>query len=253
MVAGNLVQRGAGTERIFEEVQQLFPGVEVARLDRDAVDDIEKYRAVLADMRSGKTSIIVGTQMIAKGHDLPGVTLVGIVDCDVGLHMPDFRAGERIFQLLTQASGRAGRAQKPGRVILQTRVPRHISIVSTLTKDFTGFAKHELASRRSLAYPPFSRLLRIVASSQDKDLASGVLAEMTNQARAYQATHDLKVSILGPSPAPIEKLKTHYRWHVLLRSPSATSLNRLMKIFQGMAPRTTRLRLSYDMDPQDML
>src|SRR5690606_6077950 len=120
----------------------------------DSVSDSAAYREILDSVRNGSTDILVGTQMIAKGHDLPGVTLVGIVDCDVGLHMPDFRAGERVFQLLTQASGRAGRGSKPGSVLLQTRLPNHPSIAMTRDKNFDGFARLELTNRKNLSYPP---------------------------------------------------------------------------------------------------
>jgi len=250
---GKLVQRGAGTERIYEELQQLFPATTIDRLDRDAASDLETYKAILGRVRSGATSILVGTQMIAKGHDLPNVTLVGVADCDVGLHMPDFRASERVFQLLTQAAGRAGRGSKPGTVILQTRVPRHPSLMRTMTDDYRGFATDELTVRQELGYPPFTRLLRIVASSQDSREAERYLLELRTRARAQIESTGLEVRVLGPSPAPLERLKTSWRWHMILKAASPVHLLKIMKNLRSDPTRSRKLKVTFDMDPQEML
>jgi len=250
---GKLAHRGAGTERVYEELQILFPNVAIDRLDRDAVGDLESYRKILSNVRSGVTKILVGTQMIAKGHDLPGVTLVGIVDCDVGLHMPDFRASERIFQLLTQASGRAGRGDKKGKVILQTRVPRHASLVMTAKQDFRGFAQHELAIRNEMKYPPFTKLMRILASCDQKELAGAFLGKLKEHIVRINNEHKMNVKVLGPACAPLEKLKTHYRWHLLLKSDSASDLVRLSQALNQLCSKQKKIRIVFDMDPQDML
>jgi len=191
--------------------------------------------------------------MIAKGHDLPGVTLVGVVDCDVGLHMPDFRAGERVFQLLTQAGGRAGRAEKPGRVILQTRVPKHPSLVFTEAHHFVGFAENELKVREMLQYPPFTRMLRVIASSSERSAGGEVLEQFVAEIEQLRAREPVNCVILGPAPAPIEKIKTLWRWHVLVKSKSSVQLNRLIRIFQHEKLRNKKVRIMFDMDPQDML
>ena len=250
---GKYVHRGAGTEKLYDEVLSLFPYAKVSRLDRDVANNIEKYREVLAAVRSGETSILVGTQMIAKGHDLPGVTLVGIVDCDVGLHMPDFRAGERIFQLLTQAAGRAGRGDKPGKVILQTRVPKSLSLRKTIDQDFNGFAGVELKSRHELGFPPFSRLLRIVFSSADKDQAAEIASLFKQTADKFISQTNLPVDLKGPSPAPLQKLKTLWRWHLLLRSQRVTDLNKVMQFLKKQKWNSKTIRIIFDMDPQDMM
>jgi primosomal protein N' (replication factor Y) len=164
-VPGSLKLHGAGTEKTEDEIQLLFPDAKILRLDRDVANHPEEYDAILQKMRDKSCNILVGTQMIAKGHDLPEVTLAAVVDCDVGLHMPDFRAGERVFQLLSQLAGRSGRGDKAGRVVLQTRVPKHPSIFFTQTDNFTGFAKKELENRKQLGYPPYGKLLRIIVSS----------------------------------------------------------------------------------------
>lgn len=249
---GTITFRGAGTEKIFDELLELFPEVKIERLDRDVASDEARYRAILDRVRSEETKVLVGTQMIAKGHDLPGVTLVGVVDCDVGLHMPDFRAGERIFQLLTQASGRAGRAERPGRVILQTRVPHHPSLVKTVAQDFRGFAQAELLARSELGYPPFSRLLRIVASSEELSLAEKSLTAVRERAEAFVKESKLELKLLGPAPAPLARLKTLYRWHILVKSKSVSSLLKLMRELRH-EKTSSKVRLVFDLDPQDLL
>ncbi len=249
----NLLQRGSGTERIYDELRELFPDVSMDRLDRDAVTDGDQYRRILDRMRSGETSVLVGTQMIAKGHDLPGVTLVGVVDCDVGLHMPDFRAAERVFQLLTQASGRSGRADKAGQVILQTRVPKHPSIVSTEAHDYRSFALAELETRKMLRYPPFSRMLRIVASSAEKSLGGATLEQFARELDDLRESHGIKCSVLGPCAAPIEKIKTLWRWHLLVKSSSPKEINFVVRTLQLRRKKSKQVRVIFDIDPQEML
>ena len=250
---GVLIQRGAGTEKVLEEVRLLFPDISVERLDRDAVEDLNQYRTILSKVRSGETKILVGTQMIAKGHDLPNVTLVGVVDTDVGLHFPDFRASERAFQLLTQASGRAGRGDKPGRVILQTRVPRHSALTMTVAHNFHGFADLELRNRKLLRYPPYTRLLRVVVSSQEKPLPPEILLKFKESLAHLRDEGHLEIIILGPAPAPIARIKTLWRWHMLVKSGSAAALNQCMKLLNNMKVNRRKARIVLDMDPQDML
>ncbi|MEZ4754376.1 MAG: primosomal protein N' [Bdellovibrionota bacterium] len=249
---GKLVQRGGGTQKVFEELEELFPSAKIDRLDRDTATNIQSYRDILDRMRSKETSILVGTQMIAKGHDLPGVTLVGVVDCDVGLHMPDFRSGEKVFQLLTQTSGRAGRGEIPGKVVLQTRVPNHLSLNKTIEKDYSGFAKQELIQREALRYPPYSRLLRIVAGSQDKTLPEYILKFYREQAENFIKKENLNVQLLGPVEAPLHKLKSLYRWHILCKSPRSKDLNQIVRYLKG-AKISDKLKISFDIDPQEML
>lgn len=248
-----LVQRGAGTEKIYEELQALFPDARLARLDRDAVQDASVYRSILDSVRDGTTDILVGTQMIAKGHDLPGVTLVGIVDCDVGLHMPDFRAGERVFQLLTQASGRAGRGDKPGTVILQTRLPNHNSIKRTQAKDFAGFAQAELAIRKGHAFPPFSRILRILICAPDRNYGMRFVQALRSTVQAVIQSRGYEVTVLGPASAPIQKLRALWRWHFLLKATSPSQLNSIMKDVRKSISASTQVRVIFDMDPQDLM
>lgn len=250
---GTLVHRGSGTEKILEEIENLLPGVPVERLDRDAVEDLNHYRSILRRVRSGETRILVGTQMIAKGHDLPDVTLVGIVDCDVGLNFPDFRCAERAFQLLTQASGRAGRGERPGNVVLQTRVPNHPSLHFTKSHDFTGFAAYELKNRKALHYPPFSRLARLLVASQEKDAPPQILLHFKEILSKFRQERQCDLAILGPAPAPLGKVKTLWRWHMLLKSRSASTLNHSVRLLKGAGINKRKHRLIFDLDPQDML
>lgn len=250
---GKLIQRGAGTERINDEIQQLFPDARIDRLDRDVATDLAKYQHLLDNVRSGRTDVLVGTQMIAKGHDLPGVTLVGIVDCDVGLHMPDFRASERVFQLLTQASGRAGRGDLPGTVVLQTRVPQHLSLTKTLQNDFEGFARLELANRHDLNYPPFARLLRIVASSREQEMPLIALNHIRQLIESFPRPEGHELTILGPAPAPLGKLKTEWRWHLMLKSKHASDLARIIRELQPAMAKVKKLKVIFDLDAQEML
>jgi primosomal protein N' (replication factor Y) len=243
--------RGAGTERVAEELAELLPQACIAKLDRDSVRSLEDYVRILSQVRSREVDILVGTQMIAKGHDLPDVTFVGVVDCDVGLHVPDFRAAERSFQLLTQASGRAGRRGGQGRIVLQTRVPSHPSLQQTIRDDYTAFADAELLLRESLEYPPFRRLLRIIIAAEDKGMAqqwAQRVASHTATACAGSSVH-----ILGPAPAPLEKIRNHWRYHILCKAASAGALQAAMQRIKGMLPDNKSIRIIFDLDPQDML
>lgn len=249
-----LVKRGAGTEKIEEELEELFPEAVIDRLDRDTASKIEDYKQILSRLRSREIDILVGTQMLAKGHDLPDVTLVGIADCDVGLHMPDFRAGERVFQLLTQAGGRAGRGEKKGRVLLQTRVPQHPSVQKTLTQDFEGFATEELETRRLFSYPPFSRLLRILVTSTDEKLPLQVLNHFRDTLDKAIEEKQLAVQVLGPVAAPFHRLRARWRCHMLVKSARVSDLHRIMHLARlAMKPQKEKFRLILDLDPADLL
>ncbi len=250
---GKLVHRGGGTEKAYEELTQLFPQVAIDRLDRDTVSDFDSYKDVLDRVRNKQTQLLVGTQMIAKGHDVPEVTLVGILDCDIGLQIPDFRSAERAFQLLTQAAGRAGRHEKAGRVVLQTRLPTHPAIKKTVEADFRGFAAGELALRKALSYPPFCRLLRIIVSSNDQKLPERILQAFKEMVDTVSPQLPAPLTVLGPAPAPIEKIKTMWRWHMLLKCERSSILHHVLMMLKGQAKKNKQARVVFDVDPQDML
>jgi primosomal protein N' (replication factor Y) len=244
-------QRGAGTERVFEELQKLLPEARLAKLDRDAVQSLQDYTTILSLVRERKVDILIGTQMIAKGHDLPDVTYVGVVDCDVGLHVPDFRASERAFQLLTQVAGRAGRRDKQGHILFQTRVPTHSSLTMTASSNYGRFAREELALRKVLGYPPFQRLLRVIAAAEDKSHAEHLCSQIA--ARATEISSQHHVTILGPTAAPLEKVKNLWRYHILCKSPSISVLQHIMRQLKAITNDVKNARVVFDLEPQDML
>jgi primosomal protein N' (replication factor Y) (superfamily II helicase) len=245
---------GAGTEKIFEEIAELFPNARIDRFDRDSANSLTNSIEILNRIKNGITDIVIGTQMIAKGHDFPAVTLVGVIDCDIGFNLPDFRATERAFQLLMQVSGRAGRSDKPGRVILQTRNPDHPAIINTINHDYYGFAVPELEKRKELGYPPYSRLLRLVISSEDDILVAEIAQKIAGKIIETIIAQEMKIAVLGPCPAPLSKIKRRYRWHIILKSRSSVALHTILYHLQEYKNKLPKkIRLVCDLDPNDML
>lgn len=245
---GVLVEEGAGTERIETVLAERFPGARVARLDRDVAAGA-KSEAVLERMRRQEIDILVGTQMVTKGHDLPFVTLVAVLNADAALSMPDFRAAERSFQLFVQVAGRAGRGASAGRVLVQTRQPSHPAIACAARHDVRAFVEQELEARRELGYPPFSRLALVRCDAIDSELADRAAKRVAELAtRASNGG----LRILGPAPAPLARLRNRYRYHVLLRAPDRAALRpALLQIARAVFDR--RVRVVIDVDPVSML
>lgn len=261
---GELQYRGAGTESIVEEIATLFPQARLLRMDRDTVGKKGAYAEILGAMKSKEADILLGTQMIAKGHDIPGVTLVGIIDADIGLHIPDFRASERAYQLITQASGRAGRGAIAGKVILQTREPNHPTIVAAVTNRFMAFARFELEQRQALNYPPWSRLARIIISHPTQAVAWDYARQLrsfvdkTKEGWENDRKHDnrLKLDILGPAVAPYERIRNRYRFHLLIKSSSSAAISSIAGTLDNWKRKTKKdreLRITVDVDPVDLL
>jgi primosomal protein N' (replication factor Y) len=244
---------GSGTERVFEELSSILPDARIERLDRDTIDSEISLRAVLDRLRSGEINVLVGTQMIAKGHDLPNVTLVGVIDGDVGLHVPDFRASERVFQILTQVAGRAGRADIAGKVIIQTHQPQHPSIKGAGDRDFFRFAAQELRNRKELLYPPFSHLARILVSGLDKKQASESISRLAKIIQEYAHIEHLPIQLLGPSPAPFERIRNRWRYHCLIKAPKRSDIHRVISVIRKTLHNIKGTRVSWDVDPFDLL
>src|SRR3954451_542076 len=231
---------GTGSEKLEELLHGMFPEARIARLDRDTVRGHEDFERTLSALNEGELDLLVGTQMIAKGHDIHGVTLVGVVGADVALGLPDFRAAERTFQLLTQVAGRAGRGQSPGKVILQTYFQDHYAVQSAARHDFIGFYEKELQFRSWMHYPPYSALANVLVRGDQLDEVlewSGLLGKWFDQTR-----HET-VRVLGPAAAPIMRLKRDYRYHFVLKSPSREKLNNTLRAMltyatQQKIPRT---------------
>ena len=238
---------GTGSEKLEELLHGMFPQARIARLDRDTVRGHEDFERTLNALSEGELDLLVGTQMIAKGHDIHGVTLVGVVGADSALGLPDFRAAERTFQLLTQVAGRAGRGQSPGKVILQTYFQDHYAVQYAARHDFAGFYDKELRFRSWMHYPPYSALANVVIRSNQLDEAlqwSGTLGKWFEQSR-----HE-GVRVLGPAAAPILRLKRDYRYHFVLKSPSREKLNSTLRamLAYAAAKKIPRTQVTVDVD-----
>jgi primosomal protein N' (replication factor Y) len=242
---------GSGSERVEEELHRAFPEARVARLDRDSVSTKGSFEHLLQSFRAGEIDILVGTQMIAKGHDIANVTLVGIVLADIGLSMPDFRAGERTFQLLTQAAGRAGRGHLPGRVVIQTLNPEHYAITLATEHDYEAFYRKEIEFRKWLRYPPYAALANVVLRSEKQEEALRFSTELERLLKPAPEG----VKVLGPAEAPVAKVKAEYRYQVLLKASRRTVLREVLAQLRSYAaernwPATS---LVIDMDPLSLM
>ena len=241
---------GLGTEKVEDEVRARFPGVACARMDSDAVHGRGAHHRVLSAFRSGRTAVLVGTQMIAKGLDFPNVTLVGVVNADSALHLPDFRAGERTHQLVSQVAGRTGRGPKGGRVVIQTSQPEHYTIRTAAAHDYVAFAEIELGHRAALGLPPFGRAARIVLSgrreAEVRAAARAVGAALADRADGGGVVH-------GPMPCPIERIKDRCRWHLLLLAGKWSALRDMIGAAGPALPRGRQVRVTVDVDPVSML
>jgi primosomal protein N' (replication factor Y) (superfamily II helicase) len=218
----HLYYLGAGSQQGEERLGEIFPGARIGRMDRDTVRGRYDLERLLARLHSGEINLLVGTQMIAKGHDIHGITLVGVVGCDYALSMPDFRAAERVFQLMTQVSGRAGRGELPGRVVVQTYYPDHYAILAASKHDYASFVERELKFRRWMHYPPFGVLANVLVQSEKLEEAAGWSAEL---GKWFQKAAPAGVRVLGPCTAPIARIKGVYRFHLILKAASRKALN----------------------------
>ena len=222
----HLYYLGAGSEQGEARLGEIFPQARIGRMDRDTVRGRYDLERLLARLHSGEINLLVGTQMIAKGHDIHGVTLVGVVGCDHALSMPDFRAAERVFQLMTQVSGRAGRGDLPGRVVVQTYYPDHYAILAAAKHDYASFVERELKYRRWMHYPPFGVLANVLVQSQKLEEAAGWSAEL---GKWFEKTAPEGVRVLGPCTAPIARIKGTYRFHLILKAASRKALNAALR------------------------
>jgi len=249
-------QRGMGTQQVERLLCERFPSTRIARMDVDTTTGKWAHADILDRVGQGEIDILLGTQMIAKGLDFPNVTLVGVVDADVGINLPDFRASERCFQLLSQVAGRAGRGPKGGRVLIQTRVPTHHAVRYAVTHDYHAFVAEELAGRQSPTYPPVNRIANIVFSGLNEQQVSQLAIDAAEwMQRLLKARGDGDVTFVGPAPCPVERIKGRWRWHFLLKTDSASELTRIGRYFleKFPVPNTGALRVTLDRDPVSLL
>jgi primosomal protein N' (replication factor Y) len=256
---------GTGTQKVEEVLAKLFPNARVRRMDADTMKRKDDYRRVLGDFRSGKIDILVGTQMIAKGLHFPNVTLVGIIYADLALYQPDFRAGERTFQLLTQVAGRAGRGDVEGEVFVQAFAPFHPAIQFARRHDFTGFYEQEAEFRKQLKYPPFSRLALLTLKSRSEDkvkfsaehLKRVIESKVSNpkskmavgRSISDSGSGILDLTISGPAPAPLLRAETFFRYQIMLRTRSMSALSRELSQLVQELVLPEDVTLTVDVDP----
>ncbi|MDP2601790.1 MAG: primosomal protein N' [Deltaproteobacteria bacterium] len=247
---------GVGTEQIEQSLQRIVTGARVARLDRDTSGKRGVQEKLIRSWEGGEIDILVGTQIITKGHDVSGVTLVGALLADLSLNLPDFRAAERTFQLLNQVAGRSGRGDDPGQVIVQTYAPDHYVFQYLLSHDYKGFFELELEFRRALSYPPFSRLVSFCIDGPkvaDVESQAKKLAAHLRERHAANSKYRDQIEILGPAPAPIAKLRGRYRWQLLLKAKQIPALLEFANLARELLPRSRKARLHIDVDPFSML
>ena len=267
---GLLHYAGIGTERLEREVRTAFPDVSIRRMDSDTTRGADSHEQILASFRSGDVRILLGTQMIAKGLDFPNVTLVGVISADTALHLPDFRAAERTFQLLAQVAGRTGRGDRKGRVLVQTFSPDHPSIALAANHDYLGFTQYELPLREQFALPPYGRMARLIARGEDDAAVAKFMVDVTGRieseakamaqreaAAAGRPAPDPEapgpVIVLGPSPAPVARIKNLFRHHLQARSLTAAALQAVLHAVLPDIQPPSGVELAIDVDPVSML
>jgi primosomal protein N' (replication factor Y) len=246
-VAGKMAPVGPGVERLAEEAAALFPDAKQAVLSSDLFGSARALKARIAEIAEGETDIIIGTQLVAKGHNFPRLTLVGVIDADLGLQGSDLRAAERTFQLMRQVAGRAGRAEVPGTALLQTCQPEHPVIRAILSGDEEGFWRAEAEERRATGMPPFGRLAGIVISAPE---AAAAFDLGTYLARSDGPIRDIGGQVFGPAPAPIARIRGRHRVRLLVKAPKGAPIQAALMRWTGGLKLPGGLRLSVDIDPQ---
>ena len=255
--AGTIIrQKGLGTQQVERLLSERYPSARIARMDVDTTSGKWAHTEILDRVAAGDVDILLGTQMIAKGLDFPNVTFVGVVDADVGINLPDFRASERCFQLISQVAGRAGRGPKGGEVLIQTRVPNHHAVRCAVTHDYGRFVSEEMTGRMAPVYPPFVRLANVVFSGTTEPTVAKLAESGSEWIRALIARRKLVgLTVIGPAPCPIERIKNRWRWHVLVKSERVGELTRvgrfLMERFEVAGEG--ELRVTFDRDPVALL
>jgi len=250
--SSNFVKVGSGTQRVEELISMEFPNFNVFRLDQDSSRSKTKSIDLIEKMNDGEIDVLLGTQMVSKGFDFKNVTVVGVLMADIGLNMPDFRASERIFSLLLQVSGRAGRGASPGKVVIQTLDDENNFFKNLIKMDYYSFYKEELSMRKMLSYPPFSRLARILVRGKNEEKVISIIEKLKNKIDEIVNTDNLEIEVLGPSEAPFVKIASNYRYHIILRSKRIDVIRNVILKSKNIV-KGKDLYLEIDIDPYDML
>lgn len=253
--SGELTQTGTGSQRVEEEIFNLYPEARILRLDSDVMQRKEAYREIFETFSAGEADILVGTQMVAKGLDVPNVTLVGVVSADSSFYLPDYKSSERGFQLLTQVAGRAGRGEKAGRVIIQSVDPNHAVIQYAKEQDYQSFYQYEMASRQELSFPPFSQLFRFIVSGTDEFKTHHFIKAMGMNLLAGLEKEGLKdeIQLLGPAPCVISRIQGRFRYHALLKNLAGPAGHRLITRFYKSVTPPEEINFLLDVEPQSLL
>ena len=249
----SLSNGSTGTQRVVQELEEMLPNVSIGRMDNDTTKTKDSHLKILSDFRAGKTQILVGTQMIAKGHDFPSVTLVGIIDADISLYQTAYSATEQTFELITQVAGRAGRADKTGEVYLQTYVPNHYAYRLASYYDYPAFYKKEINLRQVTSYPPFTKIVRVLFSSEDESLAKDTAKVYYNNVKDLQAKYNDDFVYLGVMKSPIGKIQNKFRIQILMRIKPKNEDEIISKIF-ALADSTKKNNVSVfvELNPQNL-
>jgi len=245
----NIESEGSGTERLEQELAALFPGARIARMDRDTTSRKGSHQKLVQQMLARQLDILLGTQMVAKGHDFPGVALVGVIGADTILNLPDFRAAERSFSLLTQVAGRAGRSGGGGQVLIQAYNTEHYALKCAAAQDYAAFFSQELPFRQELGYPPCGHLVNLVLSGNSAGQVKSIAERLAGQLVGRVAG----VEVLGPSPCPLARLRGKSRYQILLKAASRPALRYLLEVLEKLETKAEKgVGLVIDVDPVDM-
>ena len=247
-----ILSYGTGTQKLEAEIRKLFSEARIQRMDSDTTQTKGAQEKILQKLWQREIDILVGTQMITKGHDFPFITLVGVISADTSLNMPDFRAGERTFQQLTQVAGRGGRGTSPGRVIIQTFNPQHYALVHVQNHDYKSFYEEEIAFRKDLRYPPFSRIINLRLSATKKETLWDQAKLLGKMAKKLSSPYGNKVEIIGPAESPLAKIKGRWRWQMLLKSENANALHQLARELLHKTEKST-VKITVDVDPENFM
>ncbi len=251
--SGEIRYWGLGTQKLEAEVRARFPNAPLLRMDADTMRARGAHEKALSEFRSGKARILLGTQMIAKGLDFPNVTLVGVIQADTALHLPDFRAAERTFQLVTQVAGRTGRGDKGGRVLVQTFSPDHAAIRAAVRHDYAAFAAEELPLREMLHYPPFAAMIRLVIRGESEAAAKEFALRLGQAVSAALEVRQAQARVLGPAPAPTPRIRGKYRFQIQIQGPDGDKLRAAVREAEGGIQTPAGVEWIVDVDPINML